>query len=70
MLTGVQKKGVKITEKRDVDGIIEVENYTYLGVNIDRNLNFERFISGTISRVNGRLITLARYENCWIIKPL
>ena len=41
-------------------GVITVENYTYLGVNVDRKLNFEKFISNTISRVQGRLITLAR----------
>ena len=40
--------------------ITEVENYVYLGVNIDKKLNFEKFINGTILRVNGRLITLAR----------
>ena len=32
----------------------------YLGVTIDNKLTFEKFITGTISRVNARLITLAR----------
>ena len=44
----------------EVECITEVENYVYLGVNIDKKLNFEKCINGTISRVNGRLITLAR----------
>ena len=46
-----------------MNGITTVENFIYLGVNIDRNLNFEKFIISkfsTISRVQGRLITLAR----------
>ena len=53
--------------KRNIDGtrvffdtIAGVENFVHLGVNIDRRLNFEKFLDGTISRVNGRLITLAR----------
>ena len=37
-----------------------VENFVYLGVNIDNRLTFEKFINSTISRVNGRLISLAR----------
>ena len=60
MWTGVTKKGTNAIGKRAMDCITEVENYVYLGVNIDKNLNFEKFVNGTISRVNGRLITLAR----------
>ena len=44
----------------NVEGIIMVENFMYLGVNIDNRLNFEKIVNGTISRVNVRLITLAR----------
>ena len=41
-------------------GITTVENFTYLGVNVDGNLNFEQFIGNTISKAQGRLLTLAR----------
>ena len=44
----------------DIRGISLVECYVYLGVNIDNKLNFEKFVNGTISRANGRLITMAR----------
>ena len=37
----------------NVEGIIMQENFMYLGVNIDNRLNFEFFLNGTISRVNG-----------------
>ena len=37
-----------------------VKKITYLGVNLDDKLNFEKFLNETISRVNARLITLAR----------
>ena len=37
-----------------------VKNCSYLCVNLDNKLSFEKFINGTISRVNARLITLAR----------
>ena len=43
-----------------IQGINTVENFIYLGINIDNKLNFEKFINNTISRVNGRLITLSR----------
>ena len=46
---------------RDLDqDIAIVKNFSYLGVNLDNKLSFEKFINGTISRVNSRLITLAR----------
>ena len=45
-----------------------VKTFTYLGVNIDDKLNFEKFISGTISRVNLRLITLARIRKTVDVK--
>ena len=68
MLTGLCKKGERVCKKgnhikRDMNVITTVENFIYLGVNKDKNLNFEKFIIskfGTISRVQGRLITLAR----------
>ena len=41
-------------------GIITVDSFMYLGVTIDKNLNFEIFLSATIGKVNGCLITLAR----------
>ena len=61
MLVGVKKR-VESEERMGIDGIVLVENFAYLGVNIDNKLNFEKFVNGTISRVNGRLITLARIQ--------
>ena len=43
-----------------MDGVANVENFVYLGVTIDKNLNFEKFVGATIQKVNGRLITLAK----------
>ena len=45
-----------------LNGIATVENFVYLGVTIDRNINFEKFLSATIQKVNGRLVTLARVQ--------
>ena len=45
---------------RDLDQDIVIVNLSYLGVNLDNKLSFEKFINGTISQVNARLITLAR----------
>ena len=44
----------------EIENVALVESFVYLGVNIDRKLNFEKFVNNTISKVNGRLITLAR----------
>ena len=37
-----------------------MENFVYLGTNIDNKLSFEKFVNSTVSRVNGRLITFAK----------
>ena len=66
-MVGMKKKG-ECEEHTDIAGIKLVENCVYLGVNIDNKLNFEKFISGTISRVNGRLITLARIRKLLDVK--
>ena len=65
MLSGAVKKGDMENLSREAfDGdICRVENFTYLGVNIDAKLNFEKFINGTVSKVNGRLLSLARIRN-------
>ena len=60
MIIGGNKKECVQSKNWEMDGIITVENFTYLGVSIDRNLNFEKFISNTITKARGRLITLAR----------
>ena len=57
MLCGTSNKNM---DENLLEDIVTVESFVYLGVNIDNNLNFEKFISGTIGRVQGRLITLAR----------
>ena len=43
-----------------LDGVATVETFVYLGVTIDKKLNFEKYLGATIQKVNGRLITLAR----------
>ena len=53
-------KECTVSLKWESSGIMTVENCTYLGVNIDRKLNFETFISNTVSKARGRLVTLAR----------
>ena len=61
MVVGGTDKDCPLMRKWDYDkGIVTIENFTYLGVTNDRKLNFERFISKTISKARGRLITLAR----------
>ena len=47
-------------QNKTLQAIVTVANFTYFGVNVDNRLNFEKFLNNTISRVNGRLITLAR----------
>ena len=37
-----------------------MENFVYLGVNVDNKLSFEKFVNSTISCVNGRLLIFAR----------
>ena len=72
MLVGKQKTDVTTKE---IENIAMVEKFVYLGVTIDKNLNFEKNLDSTISRVNGRLISLARIRKmidehirvCWYI---
>ena len=47
-------------------GIVIVENFSYLGIVLDNRLTFEKCINRTISRVNGRLITLLESGNIWM----
>ena len=37
-----------------------VDCYTYLGIKIDKCLNFEKQLDATITKVNGRLVTFAK----------
>ena len=60
MIIGSNVKECSKSKKWENDGILTVENLTYLGVNIDRKLNFEKFVNNTISRAHGRLTTLSR----------
>ena len=57
MLVGKQHN---LAMDEEIENVITVENFLYLGVNIDKRLNFEKFVSNTIARVNGRLITMSR----------
>ena len=57
MIVGKNSRGM---EAESIKDIVTVANFTYLGVNVDNRLNFEKFLNNTISRVNGRLITFAR----------
>ena len=68
MLVGGRKKERMGSKRWKSDGVITVENFTYLGVNVDRNLNFEKFIGNTISKEQGRLITLARVRKLLDLK--
>ena len=52
MLIGTKTKETMWT-RMDQD-IATVENSVYLGVNLDNKFSFEKFINGTISRVNER----------------
>ena len=65
--TWLQRKSVCWVGSLDttvfVQEIATVKNLTYLGVNLDNKLTFEKFLNGTISRVNARLIILARIYN-------
>ena len=58
MIVGGTDKDCPLMREWDDKGIVTVENFTYLGVTIDRKLNFERFISKTISKGRRRLILL------------
>ena len=60
MYVGMRKNDVAVHLNQSFGAIDIVENFVYLGVNIDNRLRFEKFISNTISCVNGRLISLAR----------
>ena len=60
MLIAPDKKVGSLDTTVFVQEIATVKNLTYLGVNLDNKLTFEKFLNGTISRVNARLITLAR----------
>ena len=58
MIVSGTDKDCPLMREWDDKGIVTIENFTYLGVTIDRKLNFERFISNTISKGRGRLILL------------
>ena len=60
MIVGGNGKNCISSKNWEAEGVMTVEHYTYLGVNIDKKLNFEKFIGSTISKAHGRLITLAR----------
>ena len=65
MLSGAAKKGniLELGAEICITIISRVENFVYLGVNVDSRLNFEKFINSTVARVNGRLISFARIRN-------
>ena len=50
MIVGGNVKVYPLSESWENRGVITVENYTYLGANRDRKLNFEKIISNTIAR--------------------
>ena len=60
MMLGRDKKLATLDDMTQNNEISSVKNFTYLGVNLDDRLNFEKFVNGTIGRVNARLITFAR----------
>ena len=60
MLCGTNRTMCETDREGCLDGIVSVDSFVYLGVTIDKNLNFEKFINATIRKVNGRLVTLAR----------
>ena len=60
MLCGNSRSTCDAENVKGLNGIINVDSFVYLGVNVDKNLNFEKFLSATIQKVNGRLVTLAR----------
>ena len=60
MLCGASRTVCDLGNEECLEGIVNVDNFVYLGVTIDKNLTFEKFVSATIGKVNGRLITLAR----------
>ena len=60
MLCGTSRTACEVDDINCLDGIVNVDSFVYLGVTIDKNLKFEKFLSNTIHKVNGRLVTLAR----------
>ena len=60
MLCGTSRTVCEADDIACLGGIANVEKFVYLGVTIDKSLNFEKFLTSTIQKVNGRLITLAR----------
>ena len=68
MLCGSNRTVCEVNDMERFDGIINVDSFVYLGVTIDKNLNFEKFLNATIGKVNGRLITLARIRKLMDMK--
>ena len=50
--------------------ITSTEVVKYLGVHIDKYLNFENIVSNIVSKVNGRLKFLYRNAKCLVQFPL
>ena len=68
MIVGGGDKECILSKNWESKGGMTVEHYTYLGVIIDRKLNFEKIVGKTMSRAQGRLITLARLRKLLDIK--
>ena len=68
MIIGGNRKECLRSKEWELQGIMTVENFIYLGVTIDRKLNFEKFVSATITKAKGRLITLSRLRRLLDLK--
>ena len=60
MFTGASRKGECNFLDVALKDITIVDNFVYLGVNIDCKYNFEKFISNKVSKCNGRFISFAK----------
>ena len=68
MIVGGNTKECQQSNSWEAEGIFTVETFTYLGVLIDRQLNFEKCIGNTIAKTQGRIITLARLQKLLDLK--
>ena len=60
MIVGGGRKDCELSKTWEAEEVMTVKHYTYLGVNKDRGLNFEKFIGNTISKAHGRLARLRK----------
>ena len=57
---GSKNMSANICNNMEMEDIVSVDNFIYLGLTIDNNLNLETFINSTIRRLQGHLARIRK----------